>query len=102
MVFVWALPPVVNGSVRNFPLADTGLVNFVADWLGRDSALPFLYDQYWALASVAFVNSWAVVPFNALVFRAAILNIPQETFEAAQLDGARPWQEIRHILIPSV
>jgi multiple sugar transport system permease protein len=89
--------------VWKFLLADTGIVNGVVRWLGLSAKpLPFLYDQYWALASVAFVNSWAVIPFNALVFRAALLNIPHEVFEAAQLDGARPGQVTRNIIIPAV
>jgi multiple sugar transport system permease protein len=103
MVFAWALPPVVNGSVWKFLFADEGLVNIVARGLGlTDTALPFLYDQYWALASVAFVNSWAVIPFNALVFRAALMNIEPEVFEAASLDGANRWQEVRYLMVPAV
>lgn len=102
MVFVWALPPVVNGSVWKFLLGDAGLVNAAVQGIGlTDSAIPFLYDQHWALASVAFVSSWAVIPFNALVFRAALMGIAPETFEAAALDGAGKWQEIRHIMLPA-
>lgn len=102
MVFVWALPPVVNGSVWKFLLADNGLLNTLILQLGlRDQPLPFLYDGTWALMSVAFVNSFAVIPFNALVYRAALLNIEPEVFEAAALDGASKWQEIRHIMIPA-
>jgi multiple sugar transport system permease protein len=103
MVFVWALPPVVNGSVWKFLLGDTGLFNTLLMDTGlRAGPLPFLYNQYWALMSVAFVNSFVVIPFNALVFRAALMNISPETFEAAALDGASKWQEIRHIMLPSV
>jgi multiple sugar transport system permease protein len=103
MVFVWALPPVVNGSVWKFLLGDSGLFNSLLMSSGlRDTAIPFLYDQYWALMAVAFVNSFVVIPFNALVFRAALMNISPETFEAAALDGANKWQEIRHIMLPSV
>jgi multiple sugar transport system permease protein len=103
MVFVWALPPVVNGSVWKFLVGDRGLFNMVVLQLGlRDSPMPFLYGQYWALMSVAFVNSFAVIPFNALVFRAALMNIPPETFEAAALDGANKWQEVRHVMLPAV
>ncbi|MDO8106697.1 sugar ABC transporter permease [Isoptericola sp. b441] len=103
MVFVWALPPVVNGSVWKFLLGDAGLINTVLLDLGlRQAPAPFLYDQYWALMSVAFVNAFAVIPFNALVFRAALMNIEPETFEAAALDGANRWQEIRHIMLPAV
>lgn len=96
MVFVWALPPVVNGSVWKFLLAEDGLVNGLLP-----SAVPFLYDENLALLSVAVVNSWAVIPFNALVFRAALLNIDPAVLEASSLDGVTKWQEIRHILVPS-
>jgi multiple sugar transport system permease protein len=101
MVFVWALPPVVNGSVWKFLLGDNGLFNSVIHLFAAPS-FPFLYDPRFALLSVALVNSWAIIPFNALVFRAAILGIPAEVFEAAQLDGASAWQEIRHIMIATV
>lgn len=103
MVFVWALPPVVNGSVWKFLLGSSGLVNTLLIALHlRQQPAPFLYDQHWALASVAFVSSIAVIPFNVLVYRAALLNIDPEVFEAAAIDGANKWQEIRHIMVPSV
>ena len=103
MVFIWALPPVVNGSVWKFLLGDAGLINSLIVGVGLSpDAVPFLYDERFALLSVAIVNSWAVIPFNALVFRAAILGIPGETFEAARIDGASRWQEIWHMIIPAV
>ena len=102
MVFVWALPPVVNGSVWKFLLGDEGLVNSILSLLGRDTPVPFLYDPTWALVSVAFVGAFAVVPFNALVYRAALMTIDPEVFEAAALDGANRWGEIRHIMLPFV
>lgn len=103
MVFIWALPPVVNGSVWKFLLGDAGLINSLIMGVGLSAdAVPFLYDERFALLSVAIVNSWAVIPFNALVFRAAILGIPGETFEAARIDGASRWQEIWHMIVPAV
>lgn len=103
MVFVWALPPVVNGSVWKFLLGDNGLINTLLVRSGlRDLPAPFLYDVKWALISVACVNSFAVIPFNALVYRAALMNIEPEVFEAAAIDGANKRQEIRHIMIPAV
>ncbi len=102
MVFIWALPPVVNGSIWKFLLADDGLVNGVLRGLGiAPQGLPFLYDPHLALLSVAAVNAWAVIPFNALVFRAALLNIDPEVLEAASLDGTSKPQEIWYVLIPA-
>ncbi|MER7278712.1 sugar ABC transporter permease [Dactylosporangium sp. NPDC000244] len=99
MVFVWALPPVVNGSIWKFLLADQGLVNQVLRALGGHG-VGFLYDSRFALWSVALVNAWAVVPFNALVLRAALLGVDPQVLEAAELDGARPWKRVWHVLMP--
>jgi len=100
-VFVWALPPVVSGSVWKFLLAGDGLVNQVFMLLGLDK-IPFLYDPKLAIYSVAVVNTWAVIPFATLVFRAALLGIPAETIEAARIDGATPFKEIVHVIVPQV
>jgi len=53
-----------------------------------------------ALVSVGLVNSWAVVPFSALVYRAAMLDIPSDEIEAAEVDGAARHQEVRYIVLP--
>jgi len=101
MVFIWALPPVVNGSVWKFLLAEDGLLNLISrSTIGQ--TIPFLFSHDFALYSVAVVNAWVIIPFNALVFRAAILGIDDQIFEAAILDGASKIQEIRFIVIPSV
>lgn len=102
MVFIWALPPVVNGSIWKFLLADQGLINTLLRATGiTQEGVPFLYDNRFALLSVAIVNAWAVIPFNALVFRSALLGIDPEILEAASVDGASRWQEVRHILVPA-
>ena len=103
LVFVWALPPVVNGSVWKFLLGSSGLFNSVLTDIGLASTpVPFLFDDRIALVSVALVNAWVVIPFNALVYRAAMISIPPELFEASRVDGASGAQEIKHIVIPSI
>ena len=78
MVFVWALPPVVNGRSGSSCSATTGSSTRCC---GRSASRPtgvgFLYDPQLALWSVALVNAWAVVPFNALIFRAALLSVDE-------------------------
>ncbi|WP_061964217.1 carbohydrate ABC transporter permease [Demequina aurantiaca] len=103
LVFIWALPPVVNGSVWKFLLGSSGLFNSIGLETGLTTQpIPFLFDDSIALYSVALVNAWAVIPFNALVFRASIMGISPEVFEAARMDGASRWEEIRHIIVPVV
>ena len=101
MVFVWALPPVINGSIWKFLLGDNGLVNGVLQGVGlTHSSIGFLYDTRFALWSVALVNAWAVIPFNALIFRAALMSVDDSVLEAAEVDGAGPSQRTRYILAP--
>ena len=52
------------------------------------------------LISVALVNSWVAVPFATIVYRAALLDIPQEVLEAAAVDGALPRQIVRYVVVP--
>ena len=85
-----------NGAATNKPpvLTDVAIPGL--------SKIPFLYDPQMAIFSVAAVNTWAVIPFATLVFRAALLGVSADVIEAARLDGARPRQEIWYILIPQV
>ncbi|GAA5202664.1 sugar ABC transporter permease [Microbacterium jejuense] len=100
MVFVWALPPVINGSIWKFLLADHGLVNESLRTLGAAAGVGFLYDPQLALWSVALVNAWAVIPFNALIFKASLMSVDDAVLEAAEVDGARPRHRVRYIFLP--
>lgn len=103
MVFIWALPPVINGSIWKFLLADHGLVNELLRMTGiAPDGIGFLYDAKYSLWSVALVNAWGVVPFNALIFRASLMGIDTEVLQAAQVDGVRPSQMVRYIMLPHV
>jgi multiple sugar transport system permease protein len=67
--------------------------------LGQDP-IPWLSDSFWARVSVILVNVWRGLPFFAIVFLAGLLSIPRELYEAAEVDGARPWQSFWHITLP--
>lgn len=101
MVFIWALPPIVNGSVWKFLLGGDGLINVLLLKSGlRNAEVPFLYDPNIALFSVAIVNCWAVIPFNALILRAAFKSVSKDVLEASEIDGVNKWQQIRYIYFP--
>ncbi|HUB70805.1 MAG TPA: sugar ABC transporter permease [Acidimicrobiales bacterium] len=101
MVFVWSVPPVVNGSIWRFLMDQYGLLNIISRGIGTGT-VPFLYSPRASVYSVALVNAWASVPFTTLVFRAALLGVDADLIEAGRVDGVRRWQEIRFILIPAV
>jgi multiple sugar transport system permease protein len=99
VVFVWAMPPLVNGSVWRFLLDQRGLIDSLLTSVHLPAVL-WLVDGKLPLVSVALVNSWVAVPFATIVYRAALLDIPQELMEAAAVDGAVPHQIIRHVVLP--
>jgi ABC-type sugar transport system permease subunit len=59
-------------------------------WLGAGLALPVL----------ALLDVWRSVGYWAIFFLAAILGLPEELYQAAQLDGAGAWQRFRHLTLP--
>ena len=99
IVFVWAMPPLVNGSVWRFMLDQRGLIDSLLVTVHLPAVL-WLVDGKLPLISVALVNAWVAVPFATIVYRAALLDIPQEVLEAAAVDGAVPRQIIQHVVIP--
>jgi multiple sugar transport system permease protein len=101
MVFVWSLPPVVNGSIWRFLMDQDGLLNIVSRAIGTGT-VPFLYSPRASVYSVALVNAWASVPFTTLVFRAALLGVDPDVIEAGRVDGVHKWQEIWFVLLPTI
>ncbi|GHC96892.1 sugar ABC transporter permease [Nocardiopsis terrae] len=75
--------------------ADFGLFNRMlglqVDWLG---------DAWAARAAVILANVWLGYPYMFLVATGALQAIPRELGQAAQLDGAGPWQAFRHVTLP--
>jgi multiple sugar transport system permease protein len=83
--------------------ADFGLANFYLMKLGIiDKPLLWLADKTLAMPAVIAVNVWKGVGFNMVVYLAGLQAIPAEFYEAAEVDGAGPWQRFRRITFPLV
>ncbi|MFD9223598.1 carbohydrate ABC transporter permease [Streptomyces sp. NPDC060064] len=82
---------------------DNGLINHVLhDQLGLTDQPSFWLigdNSFIALVVVAVWKSW---PFAFLIVMAGLQNIPRELYEAAAIDGAGVWQQIRKITLPSL
>jgi multiple sugar transport system permease protein len=94
------IPGIVIGAIWKLMLNyDFGLANQVLGLIGI-AAHDWLGDAHTALLSVIAVDIWHWTPFCFLLFLAGIESLPSEVFEAARIDGASPWQELRLITIP--
>lgn len=70
----------------------------VLSWFGGDSA--FFGDPNIALALVIFVQIWMIMGISVVIFLAGLQSIPEELYEAANVDGATARQKFRFVTIP--
>ena len=89
----------IIGFLWSALLSNSGVINELLSQLGA-SPLPFLSDPTWAGASVILVTIWATFGVNLVLYIAGLQAIPADYYEAAELDGASPWQQFRHVTFP--
>jgi len=73
--------------------------NWIITSLGG-SEIAWLSDPYWARFSVILVNVWYGAPFFLIMYLAALKSVPEQLYEAAQIDGANAWQRFVHVTLP--
>jgi len=107
---VFYLPAVVSGLVVIFlwksfyDASETGLVNRVLSTLSFGYIPPqgWLTDPKWAMLSVVLPIVWATMGLSSLLYLAALKTVPEELYEAAEIDGANTWQKLWGITIPTL
>ncbi|MGG1634988.1 ABC transporter permease [Paenibacillus sp. MCAF9] len=90
---------IVGYFVFSFLSLDKGVVNQVFNWFGIDPINWYSDPTYWPIIIVV-VFLWKSVGYNSVIYLAAIMGIDKSLYEAAMIDGANKWQQIRSITIP--
>lgn len=80
--------------------SDTGLLNQLMQSIGFDFRQNWLGDRYKSIYAIAFVNAWQWMGYQFALILAGIKSIPEDYFEAAQIDGASNVQAHMKITIP--
>ncbi len=97
----YVLSEVVTGIVWRQILRPTGLVNHALATVGLDSwQRIWIDDPKYVLWSLFFVISWKYFGFHMILLLAGLQQIPPVLHEAAQIDGATPWQTFRYVTLP--
>jgi multiple sugar transport system permease protein len=99
VIAAWVLPEVVSGYLMYAFFYDQGTLDAILsalhlpqqDWLVN---LPIL--------AVCLANVWRGTAFSMMVYTAALNDVPRELVEAAEMDGAGPWQRLRLITLPVI
>ena len=76
-----------------------GMLNWALARLGA-SPIDWLGDPHWAMPAIIVMSVWKNFGYNMLIFVAALQSVPQELYEAAELDGAGPVKRFWHITVP--
>jgi multiple sugar transport system permease protein len=99
VIAAWVLPEVVAGYLMYAFFYNQGSLNSLLDAL-------HLPDQNWLytmpILAVCLANVWRGTAFSLMVFTAAINDVPQELVEAAEMDGAGPWQRLWRVVLPVI
>lgn len=99
VIAAWVLPEVVAGYLMYAFFYHQGSLNSIL------SAL-HLPQQNWLytmpILAVCLANVWRGTAFSMMVFSAALNDVPQELTEAAEMDGAGPWQRFFRVTLPVI
>lgn len=83
--------------------ATNGLVNSVLlKFHVIDQAIFFLNDPFWARVVIVIAMTWRWTGYNMMFYLSAMQNIPEETYEAAKVDGAGPIRSFFSITLPQM
>jgi trehalose/maltose transport system permease protein len=104
MLIPWAIPTVVSAQMWGWMLHDQyGVLNEILLNLGLIAEpRAWTADPATALASVIAVDVWKTTPFMALLVLAALQLLPDEIYEAAEIDGLGPVGRFFRITLPLI
>ncbi|WP_129667226.1 carbohydrate ABC transporter permease [Phytoactinopolyspora endophytica] len=98
----WLVSPIVAGVIWRWMFGESfGFVNYIIRLLGGDS-VQWASNADLSLFVAVLASAWGGAAFNMLLFIAAISNVPQSYYEAAELDGANGRQRFWYITLPSI
>jgi ABC-type sugar transport system permease subunit len=93
------LPLAVVAILWSYMLDNLGFVNDLSRSL-LGTSFAFLASSKTALYTISFVEVWADAGFFMLLFKAGLRAIPPSFYDAARIDGATPFEVIRHVTLP--
>ena len=81
---------------------EVGMINYMLSLIGIEGP-PWLGSTRWAMPSLILIALWTGIGGGRMIiFLAALQGVPQELYEAADMDGAGSWAKFRHVTLPMV
>lgn len=100
LILPWAVPAFVSILIFSALFNPTfGAIN--RDILSQFNVMiPWLSDPFWAKVALIMIQTWLGFPFIFALFTGVLQSVPQDMYEAADVDGGTRWQKFRHITFP--
>ncbi|MFC4138342.1 MULTISPECIES: carbohydrate ABC transporter permease [unclassified Microbacterium] len=97
------IPPVVSVLLwkQFYDPSENGLFNTVLGWFGL-GPLPWLQSSLMAMPSIVVQATWAGFGGTVIIYLAALMAVPPELYEAAEVDGAKVLRRFWHITLPQL
>ncbi|MEE3436960.1 MAG: sugar ABC transporter permease [Lachnospiraceae bacterium] len=101
LVITIAVPQFVSLLYVFKMFTNDGLINgYLLKWGIIKSAIPFWTDPMLARITIIVVNIWIGIPYMMLIATGLLMNIPEDLYESARIDGATPFQMFKSITLP--
>lgn len=62
----------------------------------------WLMDPKWTIPNIVMIGVWKYMGYNVVIFLAGLQNVPQDIYEAAEVDGATSWQKFWKVTLPLI
>lgn len=99
-IFLPAVTSLVSYAILfKMLFAFDGPINKVLGHLGI-GAIPWLLDPFWAKVTLIIAMTWKWTGYNMVFYLAGLQNVPDDLYEAADIDGATKLQEFFYVTIP--
>ena len=101
--FLPTMAPPVAAALAFFVIFNpaTGPVNQLLSGIGIKNPPLWFYDPFWSKWGLLFLGLW-VVGQTMIIYLAGLLDVPRQLYEAADIEGASPWQRFRYVTLPSL
>jgi len=92
---------VISYFVYAFLSPDKGIINQWINNMGGESINWYADPKWWPFIFV-FMNVWKSLGYNSIIYYASVVGIDQSYYEAAMVDGANKWQQIKNVTLPQL
>ena len=96
----FVITPLIGALVLFWMIDSRGILGSALQYLAADPGLSLKASTGLMWISLIVYGVWHAAPFAFVIFYAGLQTLPRDQIEAAQIDGATRWQQVRYVVVP--